>query len=194
MKRGILGGTFDPVHIGHMRLAVEAKEALQLDEVVLEVAARSPIKTDQPATDAEVRFRMVSEATSTIQGLSAGRKELDRPAPSYTVESLQAHAEPEVDIWFVMGSDTLQDFPKWREPERILKLCRLAVGCRLGYDVSQLVREQPGWLRGRVDSFTMPLFEISSSDIRRRISLNLSIRHLVPDCIIGLIERYHLYR
>ena len=194
MRRGILGGSFDPVHNAHLRLAVEGLEQLNLDEVVLEVASVSPFKANEEPTDGETRFEMVCAAVADTAGLRAGRTDLGRPPPSYAVETLTAHAAEGRDLWFILGSDALRAFPQWREPDRILQLARLAVGQRPGGDPLDAVTPLPAGCRDHVDSFVMPLLEVSSSDIRSRVARGACIRHLTPDPVVKMIERERLYR
>lgn len=191
MKRGILGGTFDPVHIAHLRMAIEAKEAFDLDEVVLEVAHVSPFKLEHEAAPAEDRFRMVALAVEDTPGLVAGRTEIDRPPPSFTVHTLEAYSGD--DLVLILGADSLADFPAWREPEQIVSLARLAVCSRPGFPVEEVIEALPEAFAPRVESFVAPLLDISSTDLRRRLREGRSVRYLIPDSVIRFIEEFRLY-
>ncbi|MEW5884880.1 MAG: nicotinate-nucleotide adenylyltransferase [Armatimonadota bacterium] len=191
MKRGILGGTFDPIHIGHLRMAIEAKEAFGLDEVVLEVAHVSPFKLDHEAAPPEVRFQMVSLAVEGTPGLEAGRTELDRPPPSFTVDTLESYAGD--DLVLILGADSLADFPAWREAERVAALARLAACSRPGFPVEQVVSALPEALASRVVPFSAPLLDVSSTDLRRRLREGRSVRYLIPNSVIRFIEESRLY-
>lgn len=191
MKRGILGGTFDPIHIAHLRMAIEAKEALDLDEVVLEVAHVSPFKLDHEAVPPEMRFQMVSLAVDGVPGLLAGRTELDRPPPSFTVDTLEAHAGH--DLVLVMGADSLADLTAWREPERVAALAQLAACSRPGYPVGEVIAGLPEEIASRVLPFPAPLLDVSSTDLRRRLREGRSVRYLIPDSVIRFIEENRLY-
>ncbi|MCH8275508.1 MAG: nicotinate (nicotinamide) nucleotide adenylyltransferase [Armatimonadetes bacterium] len=194
MRRGVLGGTFNPIHNGHLRLAVEALEQLSLNEVVLEVAVASPFKTEEQSADAALRFEMVCAAVESTPGLRAGRTDLDRGPPSYTVVTLAAHSAGDRELWFILGSDSLRSFPNWRDPDGIVRLARLAAGerpgCKRG-EALDLLRTE--W-RDRVDWFEMPLLDVSSSAVRRRVADGRCIRHLTPESVVRMIERERLYR
>lgn len=191
MKRGILGGTFDPIHIAHLRIAIEAKEALGLDQVVLEVAHVSPFKLEHEAAPADARYRMVSLAVEGVPGLVAGRTELDRPPPSFTVDTLEAHADH--DLVLILGADSLADFTAWREPERVAALARLAACSRPGYPVDEVVAGLPEEIASRVVTFGAPLLDVSSTDLRRRLREGRSVRYLIPDSVIRFMEENRLY-
>ena len=195
---GVLGGTFDPIHHGHLAIAEVAREALGLERVVFVPAAASPFKTDGEATDAVHRLAMVEAAIEGNPAFAASRLELDRPAPSYTVDTLAALATdgtgPDA-LWLVLSSEALAGLPRWHEPSRILDLARLAVVPRAGHDPLG-----PGWAReafpGREDRFTFlsgPLLPISGSVVRRRAAAGRSVRYLVPDAVARYIKMYGLY-
>jgi nicotinate-nucleotide adenylyltransferase len=137
MRLGVLGGTFDPVHNGHLRLAIESREALQLDEVVLEVAAVSPFKTMAPQTDMAVRLLMVQKAVSDTEGLLAGDTELHRQPPSFTVDTIAAYRERWADVWLILGADALEGLPDWKDPDRLLSFAESVVGLRPGEEVTE---------------------------------------------------------
>lgn len=194
MRVGVLGGTFDPIHIGHLRLAIEAMEQLHLKQVVLEVTRVSPFKVREETTDPEIRYAMVAEAVRDVPGLLPGRTEFDLPSRSFTVETLQIYFEKGLETTLLMGSDTLAGFLKWKEPERILKLSRLGVVERLNYPYEAILVSLPDWVRKRVDSFKMPHLEVSSTLIRKKISQGLSVTHLVPQSVVKIIEQNRLYQ
>ncbi|MER3414236.1 MAG: nicotinate (nicotinamide) nucleotide adenylyltransferase [Armatimonadota bacterium] len=191
MKRGILGGTFDPIHVAHLRMAIEAKEAFGLDEVVLEVAHVSPFKLDYEAAPPEARLQMVSLAVEGTPGLVAGRTEIDRPPPSFAVDTLEAHAGH--DLVLILGADSLADLPAWREPERVATLARLAACSRPGFPLEEVVRALPELFARRVEPFSAPLLDVSSTDLRRRLREGRSVRYLIPDSVIRFIEETRLY-
>ena len=178
----MLGGSFDPPHIGHVILAQEVLTRLVLDEVLLVPCHRSPHKPEGHRFDPELRLRMVETAISGREGLRASRLEIDRPAPSYTVETLRALADPGTALWLVVGADQLSAFPSWREPDEILSLARLAaVGRGPGDDA------EPPPVAGRVDAVEMPRVDISSSDIRRRLDEGRPVWHLLPAGVADLL-------
>jgi nicotinate-nucleotide adenylyltransferase len=193
MKLGILGGTFDPVHNGHLRLAVEAREALQLDEVVMEVAARSPFKGDVTPSPAEARLKMLSDALQGTPGVRAGDTELNRPPPSYTVDTLETYSSQGHELWCIVGADALMGLPDWKDPDRVLALCHIAVSFRHGENLVSLIESFPVEWQDRIVPFPTHLMEISSTEIRRRVAAGRSIRYLTPDCVIQTIEERRLY-
>lgn len=192
MRLGILGGTFDPVHWGHVALAVEALERLGLDEVVLEVARVSPFK-GAPQAPAELRVEMVGRAIEGCPGLRVGTSEILRPPPSYTIETLQEYAERGWDLWLVMGTDTVVGLSGWVRAEEIVRLARIAVGERPGFSREAVVSALPsGWLE-RVDWFGMRALDISSTEIRERVRAGKRICHLTPREVVRIIEENGVY-
>ena len=199
MKTGILGGTFDPVHNGHILIAGETFRQLKLDNMIFVPAACSPFKTETCETPAEHRFKMVELAVEGVAGFTASRIELDRPGISYTIdtlEALQAKKSQPDDLYFITGLDSLRTLSEWKDAGRIITLSRLVTVCRPGYDVRDIdVLEQrlPG-LRERLILLKGPLVDISSTDIRRRISAGESIHGLVPERVEAYIQEHQLYR
>jgi nicotinate-nucleotide adenylyltransferase len=195
---GVFGGTFDPIHHGHLLIAEEAREALGLASVVFVPAAVSPFKADRVVTAPEHRLAMVQAAIAGNPRFAASTAELDRPGPSYTVDTLTSFAAggagPEA-LWLILSSEALAGFPRWREPSRILDLARLAVVPRGGHDPLG-----DAWVAasfpGREDRFVFldgPLLPISGSVVRRRAAAGRSVRYLVPDPVARYIEANHLY-
>ena len=193
---GIFGGTFDPIHHGHLAIAEEAREALGLEVVRFVPAAVSPFKPDRAVTDAGHRLAMVEAAIAGNPAFEASRVELDRPGPSYTVETLEAAvAAGDADAWLIVSSEALAGFPRWREPDRILELARLAVVPRGGFEPlgETWVGSQ---FPGREDRFAFlpgPLLPISGSVVRRRAAAGRSVRYLVPEAVAAYIARNRLY-
>jgi nicotinate-nucleotide adenylyltransferase len=196
---GVLGGTFDPIHHGHLAIAEEAREALGLERILFVPAAVSPFKTDAQAASAEHRLAMVEAAIAGNPSFSSTPIEIDRPGPSYTVDTLEALAADDVQpdrLWLVLSSEALAGLPRWRDPGRILDLARLAVVPRAGFDPlgdAWVASQFPG----REDRFTMlsgPLLPISGSVIRRRAAAGRSVRYLVPDAVARYIAEHRLYR
>jgi nicotinate-nucleotide adenylyltransferase len=175
----VLGGTFDPPHIGHLIVASEALWQLGLDVVRLVPARVPPHKPGGVRTDGETRAAWLEAAVAGTPGLEVSRIELDREGPSYTADTLggMAAADPRAELWFILGADQLAGFPGWHEPERILAAARLAVVPRAGHDVRALVREVAP---GRADLLDVPEIGVSSSMIRERAAAGLPIRFLVP--------------
>lgn len=190
---GLLGGTFDPPHVGHLIVAQDVTEALRLDELRFVVAARSPFKEDRDGTSGATRAAMVEAALGDDPRFRVSRTELERGGPSYTVDTVRTlrASEPGVQWHVVIGADQLRRFAEWREPEELARLASLVVMNRRGSD--------PGEMRvGGVDLAWTPVevtrVDVSSTRIRRRAAEGRSLRYLVPERVRRIIEENGLYR
>jgi nicotinate-nucleotide adenylyltransferase len=194
---GILGGTFNPPHIGHLVCAQEARQQLGLDHVVLMPVAVPPHKEIAADPGAAVRLELCRLAAEAADGVQVSDLELRRGGPSYTVDTLRlvhAHA-PQDALTFIVGGDMARSLPTWREPEEVLRLATFAVAEREGIardDILETIAPLAG--AERVRFFDMPRLDISSSDIRRRVAAGRPIRHLVPDAVAHDIDARGLYR
>jgi nicotinate-nucleotide adenylyltransferase len=191
VKLGLLGGMFDPIHIGHLRAAEIVREALALDEVVF-VPAGQPPHRGQPAAAGLDRYAMVALATAAERAFVPSDVELAREGPSYTVETvaLIRKQRPGVDVVLIVGSDNLPMIADWREPERLLELCTVAVVERPG-SIPAPAATLPAERVYRVEGTALP---IASRDLRERIRAGRSVRHLVPGGVADYIEKRGLYR
>jgi len=191
VKLGLLGGMFDPIHLGHLRAAEIVRESLGLDEVFF-VPAGVPPHRGRPAAAGLDRYAMVALATSTQRAFLPSDVELAREGPSYTVETVaQLRARhPQAEVFLIVGSDNLPMIAEWREPERLLEMCTVAVVERPGSAPAPAGKVPPARLR-RVEGTTLP---IASRDLRERIRAGRSVRHLVPDGVADYIEKRGLYR
>jgi nicotinate-nucleotide adenylyltransferase len=191
VKLGLLGGMFDPIHLGHLRAAEIVRESLGLDEVIF-VPAGVPPHRGRPAAAGLDRYAMVALATSTQRAFLPSDVELAREGPSYTVETVaQLRARhPQAEVFLIVGSDNLPMIAEWREPERLLEMCTVAVVERPGSAPAPAGKVPPARLR-RVEGTTLP---IASRDLRERIRAGRSVRHLVPDGVADYIEKRGLYR
>jgi len=196
VRLGILGGTFNPPHLGHLLCAQEAHHALGLDRVVLMPTGTPPHKASPEDPGAGKRFAMCELACGGEEWLSASRLEIDRDGPSYTVDTLrEIHAQAPGDhLTFIVGGDMAASLPSWRDPEAILELATLAVAERDG-----VVRDE---LRGRLVGVTgsdrvvfldIPRVDVSSTMVRERIAAGRPVRHLVPDEVRHYIAEHGLY-
>jgi nicotinate-nucleotide adenylyltransferase len=178
----VLGGTFDPPHLGHLIVACEALWQLRLDEVRLVPAGRPPHKDDPAVAPAARRAAWLERAVAGRPGLVVSRLELERDGLSYTADTLEAMAaaEPGVQLWFILGADQLAEFPTWRAPDRILAAARLAVVARGDIAQGDLDVLARSVAPERADIVAVPVIGISSSIIRERIAAGLPIGHLVP--------------
>ena len=209
MKLGVLGGTFNPIHLAHLRLCEELRESLGLERVLL-VPAGEPALKRAGVAPAHHRLEMVRRATASNPGLEVDELEIRRQGPSYTVDTLEALRAKHrgAELWFLVGADTLPELGAWHEPERLLTLASFAVATRPGYAAP--LREllppalatpfrdgplgrllHPCGTELRAVPFT-PL-EISASEIRRRTARGESIRYLVTDEVREYIAKHHLY-
>ena len=199
---GILGGTFDPVHIGHLAIAEEAREALALAQVVFLPAGLPVHKPGRAVSPAEDRVAMLAAAIADNPAFALSRAEVDRPGPSYAVDTLEELAAEaraaggRADLIFILSSEAYAGLPTWRRPERILELCRMAVVPRPGaepVDPVAMARLVPGADR-RTIVLDGPTLAVSGSDIRARVAAGRTIRYLVPDAVIAYISDHGLYR
>lgn len=197
---GILGGSFDPIHIGHLLIAEYAREQLQLSEVRFIPAAISPLKLDKQPTDAKHRVEMVRLAIGGNVHFRLDERELRRDGPSYTVDTLaELKSEyPDAELVFIMGADALADLQAWREPERICQLAFLAIALRGGRpapDLDLLRRFLPQARVANAEEHILhlPQLEISSTDIRNRIRAGKTIRYQVPTAVEAYIATAKLY-
>ncbi len=196
MRRGVLGGTFDPVHLGHLVLAERAREQLVLDKVLWLPAGDPWRKADRQVTAAKHRVEMVRRAIDGSGEFEMSMLEIDREGPTYTVETLATLNEryPEEKLFFLLGQDALEDVPSWRDPERLIALATLAVAAR-GEErrsPAALDRLVPG-LSGRVTWIEMPHLEISATELRRRAAVGQSLRYVTPDVVATYIREQRLY-
>ncbi len=198
MRLGVVGGTFDPVHLGHLAMAEEARVQLVLDRVMFLPAGQPWMKDGKPLSPAEDRVQMLRLAIASNPHFQICLEEVNRPGPTYTVDTLQKLMEelrPETRIFFIVGQDAMQDFHRWKEPLKVLDLCTLVVVERLGHaavDVSEIVGGVPA-AKDKV-VMSMPPMGISSTEVRRRAAAAVSLRYHVPDAVAEYIEEQGLYR
>jgi nicotinate-nucleotide adenylyltransferase len=193
---GILGGSFDPIHFGHLRLAESMREALALDTVLFVPAQVSPFKTGRTTTPAALRAKMVGAAIDDNPLFQIWTGELERPGPSFTVDTLRQLTDelPDDQLWLLAGTDAVRDLPLWREPETIVRLARLAVAARPGTDPVDALAALPETWRERVDFVTMTPVDLASTDLRQRVASGRSIRYLVPPSVAEIIDVNDLYK
>jgi nicotinate-nucleotide adenylyltransferase len=182
---------FDPIHIGHLRAAEIVRESLALDEVVF-MPAGSPPHRGQPAASAMDRYAMVALATAGDRTFVPSDLELRRDGLSYTVETVAALKEsrPDVEVVLIVGSDNLAMIAEWREPERLLQMCTVAVVARPGSAPAPVAALPPARVE-RVEGTALP---IASRDLRERVRAGRSVRHLVPGAVADYIDKRRLYR
>jgi nicotinate-nucleotide adenylyltransferase len=198
MRIGVFGGTFDPIHIGHLVSAEEVRVELGLERVVFMPAGLPPHKLDRVMSPVEHRLAMVELAIASNPHFAVSRVDIDRFGPCYTVDTielLRGEWGADVEIYFIMGSDSLLDILTWHNPRRLIRLCRFAVVSRPGYqvDLDELDALLPG-VASRVQMLNAPELAISSSDIQRRVREGLSIKYQVPEAVEDYIYQHKLYQ
>ena len=199
---GILGGTFDPVHIAHLAVAEEARETLGLERVLFVPAGIPPHKLTHAITPGEDRLAMVELAIADNHAFATSRIELDRDGPSFTVDTLQAlhdqrrAAGESAALVLIVSAEAFGGFATWREPQRVLRLAIVAVAPRDGFPdatPATVARDFPG-LEDRVVLLDGPRLRLSASELRARAAAGRSLRYLVPDAVAAHIEDHALYR
>jgi nicotinate-nucleotide adenylyltransferase len=195
MRIGVIGGTFDPPHLGHLALAQTAREQLELDEVLFMPANRNPLKTRKVQTPSKQRLEMVQRMIADKEGLAVSDLEITRGGPSFTVDTITElkMANP-ADYWFLLGADAMKGLPDWKQPERLLKLCRLGVAVRPPTTESDVIMRLPADIRERVDIIKMKPIDVSATEVRDRVSKGQSVAHWVPPEVLQYIRENKLYR
>jgi len=195
-RLGVIGGTFDPPHYGHLVLAETARVQLRLDRVLFVLAGQPPHKPDRPITPDHHRVAMLEVTIADNPAFMLSRVDLDRPGPHYTVDmlALLQREYPEAELFFLVGGDSLAQFLTWRDPAGIVQQARLAVMRRPGPepDLAALERAVPE-LRQRLVWLDAPALDIASSDLRRRARQGLPLRYLVPPPIEAYVREHRLY-
>jgi nicotinate-nucleotide adenylyltransferase len=199
MRLGVLGGTFDPVHFGHLLLAERCREECLLDEVVFLPAGLPPHKRGQEITSGTDRAQMLELAIAGQPRFRVDRRELSKDTPSFTVETLREfrREQPETELVFLMGADSLAEFAQWREPQEILELAEVAVVGRYGSLTADLGAYRQLWGDRRVDRICqvqIPRIEFASREIRARVASRKTIRFMTPRAVECYIEQQGLYR
>ncbi|MBX5469078.1 MAG: nicotinate (nicotinamide) nucleotide adenylyltransferase [Thermoleophilaceae bacterium] len=196
MRLGIFGGAFNPPHVGHLACAQDAHAQLGLDTVVWVPTGRAPHREIEDDPGAEVRLQMCEHALAGDERFGLSRIEIDRPGPSYTVETLRAirASRPEASLFLILGGDQAAALPAWHEPEEVLSLATVAAAAR-GERTRERVLEAISALAGseRVVFFDMPRIDVSSTLVRARVAAGQPIRYLVPDRVASFIGAHGLY-
>jgi nicotinate-nucleotide adenylyltransferase len=193
MRIGLLGGTFDPPHAGHLLLAKAALSQLELDEVLFLPAFRNPLKKGK-GTPAKQRVEMLNLLLKDEPNIGICDIEVTRGGPSYTVDSLSElqSAQP-ATYWFILGADSLKSLPEWKHPDRLLRMCRLAVAVRPPLNPQEALARLPEYVKESVDILEMPPSDISSTEIRLRISEGKPVKPQVSDAVLRYIKASKLY-
>ena len=196
MRVGILGGAFNPPHVGHLVCAQEALVQLELERVMFVPMGRPPHRELESDPGAESRLEMVELAIADDDRFTTSRIEIDRDAPSYTADTLRelSEASPDDELFVILGGDQAAALPAWHEPEQVLELAQVAVVERTNWS-RNAIGIKVGRLRGaeRIRYLDMPIIQVSSTSIRRRIAAGQPIRYLVPDRVANHIGANGLY-
>jgi nicotinate-nucleotide adenylyltransferase len=191
-----MGGTFDPIHYGHLVTAEEALWQFSLDEVLFVPTGRPWMKRRPNVSPPEHRYLMTVIAVSSNPHFRVSRLELDREGPTYAVDTLRALKEEygeKTELFFVSGADAILQIFGWKDPEEVLDLARFIAATRPGYDIARFEREAPT-RHPNVEVMSVPALAISSTDIRRRVQEGSPIRYLLPEGVKTYIEKSGLYR
>ncbi len=193
MKIAIMGGTFNPIHFGHLISAEQVRDGLEYDKILFVPSARPPHKSQPDMLSAEHRYQMVLLATADNPYFEVSRIELDREGPSYTIQTiriLRNKYDTSTDLAWIVGADSLIEYKIWRDFDGVLEQCTMIATTRPNYDMQQV----PSEIRNRVKTFKITGIDISATAIRERVRNNVSIQYLVPDSVVEYINDHKLYR
>ena len=196
---GIMGGTFNPIHLGHLIIAEAAYEAYNLDEVLFVPSGVSYMKDQSEILDAKKRVHMTGLAIEDNPHFALSTIEIDRDGNSYSYETLETlrKQNPNTEYFFLVGSDTLFALETWKHPEILLPSCTILVAVRDGVPMEKM-QEHAKYLEekfgGSIQLLTTPNIEISATDIRNRLSKNRNVKYFVPDAVLDFINKYDLYK
>lgn len=198
-RYGIMGGTFDPIHTGHLVVADEVRTSFKLDKVIFIPTGDPPHKDQKNVSPGRNRYEMTLLATVTNPFFEISRLELDRKGITYTVDTiveLRKRFGDSVELFFITGADSLLELHKWKDSEKILEMCKIVAATRPGYDIDHMegrLRELNELHKDKINTITTPGLQISSTDIRRRVKNNMSIKYLLPESVEIYIRKYKLY-
>lgn len=195
MRIGILGGSFDPPHCGHLALAHAAMRELRLDEVLFIPANKNPLKPEEAQSSGKHRLGMVRRLIAHESRMAVSDMEITRGGPSYTVDTLsELHAAIPGEYWLLLGSDAAKGLSKWGNPQKIAKLCRIGVALRLPATETELLTKLPPEFTDRVDIIRMDPQTVSSTELRERLVQGQSVASWIPADVIRYIQENKLYR
>jgi nicotinate-nucleotide adenylyltransferase len=199
LRLGIMGGTFDPVHFGHLVTAEEALVQFNLDKVVFMPTGQPVRKTHRSVSSAEDRYLMTVIATASNPDFEVSRLEIDRPGDTYTVDTMLQLREihgPRAEIFFISGADAVREILTWKDAARVAELCTFIAATRPGYEVASIPRElaEIAGFTPRLETMEVPALAISSSDIRARVAARRPVRYLLPESVAAYVEKNGLYR
>ena len=198
MKKAIFGGTFDPIHIGHLHIAYEALYNLHLDKILFMPTGNPPHKNIKKITDAKIRYDIVKKAIEAEPNFEISDYEINKKENSYTYETVELFSELErsIEWYFLIGADSLMDFKNWKNIDRILDSCKLVVYNRAGFSLEQVsVQKQliEQDYNKKIIFMQMPIIDISSTIIRKSIKAGRNVNYLLPSGVEEIIHLQHLY-
>jgi nicotinate-nucleotide adenylyltransferase len=199
LKKAIFGGTFDPIHIGHIHIAYEALYNLHLDKIIFMPAGNPPHKRNKNITDAQIRYDLVKRAIESETQFEISNYEINKSENSYTYETVEIFSElqPNIEWYFLIGVDSLMDLDNWKNVERILNNCKLVVYNRAGF-TAQEVFVQKSYLEKKFNKkiiyIDMPIIDISSTNIRSNIKAGRKVNYLLPRGVEEIIHEHNLYK
>jgi nicotinate-nucleotide adenylyltransferase len=194
LRIGILGGTFDPPHVAHLALARAAISHLELDEVIFMPVARNPLK-HKPVSSAKQRLTMTEILIKDQPKMAVSNLEMVRGGQSYAVDTLgELQAAQPADYWFIIGADALKDLKLWKNPDKLLTLCRLAVAVRPPLSEESVKARIPEEYRDKVDLISMPPMDVASFDVRDRIHRGKPLGDMITPDVLDYIQQNNLYR
>jgi nicotinate-nucleotide adenylyltransferase len=195
MRIGILGGTFDPPHAGHLALAHAAADQLLLDEVLFLPANKNPFKKAVSSTAPKHRVAMVQRMVAQEPGMALSDMEITRGGVSYTVDTLgELQMVRPAEYWFILGADAVKGLSEWRNPQRLLRLCRLAVAIRPPESEDRIMSKIPEEFREKVDMVQMKPLDVSSTDLRERLARSANVTPWIAPAVMKYIQENKLYR
>ncbi len=195
MRIGILGGTFDPIHFGHLLIAEEARAQMKLDTVIFVPNGIPSHKDSSAVSPAEIRLEMTERATESNPYFQVSRIEIDRPGKSYTFDTLSEFNEiyPTSELFFIIGMDSVPEITSWYRWQDIIQMASFVAAERPGFELENICKTIPAELSTKVKPLQTPLMEISATDIRLRVTEDKSIRYLLPDSVMRVIYNEQLY-
>lgn len=199
MRKGILGGTFDPIHNGHLFIAHEAVHELQLDQLIFMPSGRPPHKTNKDITEGSIRYGLIETAIRNEPKFDISDYELKKNGLSFTYQTVEyfKQIDPDTEWFFITGVDCLMELSTWRNVDRIFKVCNLVVFNRSGYnkgDIDARVKELEALYQTKINFLNIPILEISSTYIRKSIQTGKTVRPLVPESVYQILLELGLYK
>jgi len=199
VKKAIFGGTFDPIHIGHIHIAYEALYNLHLDKILFMPAGNPPNKINKNITDAAIRYDLVKKAIEYESNFEISDYEIMKKEYSYTYKTLERFSKLQNDIewYFLIGGDSLMDLDNWKNVDIILNSCKLVVYNRAGYTVEEVLKEKKRIeqkFNNKIIFLNMPIIDISSTNIRKNIKAGRNVNYLLPKGVDKIISKLQLYK